>query len=77
MWASTGTEVKRRDECYDAQFRAAEKDGKGMAFKGFTGAKPFLKAHIKPFAHGNRNACGHALAIRSVINRKLDTISKI
>ena len=28
---------------------AAEKSGEGMAFKIFTGAKPFLKAYIKPF----------------------------
>jgi hypothetical protein len=32
-----------------AQFNAAEKGGKGMAFKIFTGAKPFLKANIWPF----------------------------
>jgi hypothetical protein len=28
---------------------AAEKGGEGMALKIFTGAKPFLKAGIKPF----------------------------
>ena len=28
---------------------AAEKSGEGMALKIFTGAKPFLKADIKPF----------------------------
>jgi len=28
---------------------AAKKDGEGMALKIFTGAKPFLKAYIKPF----------------------------
>jgi hypothetical protein len=28
---------------------AAEKRGEGMALKIFTGAKPFLKASIKPF----------------------------
>jgi hypothetical protein len=28
---------------------AAEKSGEGMALKIFTGAKPFLKANIKPF----------------------------
>ena len=27
---------------------AAEKSGEGMALKIFTGAKPFLKAYIKP-----------------------------
>jgi hypothetical protein len=27
---------------------AAEKGGEGMALKIFTGAKPFLKAYIKP-----------------------------
>ncbi len=47
---STGTEamvVKIRS--LRAQFSAAEKDGEGMALKIFTGAKPFLKADIKPF----------------------------
>jgi len=28
---------------------AAEKSGEGMALKIFTGARPFLKAYIKPF----------------------------
>ena len=28
---------------------AAEKSGEGMALKICTGAKPFLKAYIKPF----------------------------
>jgi hypothetical protein len=27
----------------------AEKSGEGMAFKIFTGAKPFLKVYMKPF----------------------------
>jgi len=41
--------------CYRAQFRAAEKNSEGMALKIFMGAKPFLKANIKPFG-GNREA---------------------
>jgi hypothetical protein len=27
-----------------------------MALKSFIGAKPFLKAHMKPFDHGNSDA---------------------
>ena len=30
--------------CLGAEFSTAEKDGKGMAFRIFTGAKPFPKA---------------------------------
>jgi hypothetical protein len=30
--------------CNRAEFNAAEKDGKGMALKIFTEAKPYLKA---------------------------------
>jgi len=50
MRASTGTEVRVSEiESKDAEFSAAEKGGKGMALKIFTGAKPFPKALIKPF----------------------------
>jgi len=45
-----GTEAKVvRIRSWRAQFRAAEKDGEGMALKIFTGAKLFLKADLKPF----------------------------
>ena len=39
----------REDGSLSAQFDAAEKDGKGMAHKIFTEAKPFLKAYIERF----------------------------
>jgi hypothetical protein len=38
------------------QFTAAEKDGKGMALKSFTGATPFPKARMSLVDHGNGNA---------------------
>jgi hypothetical protein len=40
---------RRKDGCYRAQFSAAEKGGKGMALKIFTGTKPFPKADREPF----------------------------
>jgi len=41
-----GTEAKVfKIRSLRAQFRAAEKDGEGMALKIFTGAKSFLKAN--------------------------------
>jgi hypothetical protein len=39
----------RRDGNRGAQFTAAEKNGKGMALRVFTGAKPSLKARMKHF----------------------------
>jgi hypothetical protein len=53
---STGTEDKEKKRGRGAQFTTAEKNGKRMALKSFTGAKPFLKTHIKPFDHGNGDA---------------------
>ena len=38
---------RKKEGCLGAEFRAAEKDGEGMALKIFTGAKPFQKARIK------------------------------
>jgi hypothetical protein len=45
-----GTEAKWQRLGVSARSSAAaEKSGEGMALKIFTGAKPFLKAGIKPF----------------------------
>jgi hypothetical protein len=41
------TGKRRGEDCNRAQFNAAEKGGKGMADKIFTGAKPSLKAMLK------------------------------
>jgi len=38
--------IRRKAGGRNAQFTAAEKNGKGMALKSFTGAKPFLKARM-------------------------------
>ena len=38
----------RSDGCLGAEFSTAEKDGKGMALKIFTGAKPFPKIDSWP-----------------------------
>jgi hypothetical protein len=49
--AVMGTELKVSEWGVNGRSSAAaEKGGERMAFKIFTGAKPFLKAHRKPLA---------------------------
>ena len=47
--------IMRKDRGRDAQFTAAEKNGKGMALKSFMGAKPFQKTRIS-LVRGNGDA---------------------
>jgi len=48
--------IRRKDRGRGVQFTATEKNGKGMALKSLTGAKPFLKARMSLVDRGNRDA---------------------